>query len=459
MDQTKTEAAEIIAGYAAKLKFEDIPPAVREVSRLCILDTIVVMLAGTTQGEPYRQLVAMAVESAGAPQSTILGFGNQVSAWMAAFVNSALSRPLHYDDTFDEGVTHASCTVVPAALAVAERLGGVSGKDFITAVTLGNEIICRMGLSICERASGWRPDWYQTTIHGVFGAAAACGKLLGLDAVGMRHALGIALNASSGTLEGPLMSNAFTANGAVLAASMAARGLEGAPNSLEGQTGLYAVYHGNDYDRSQLVDGLGERYVCAGISIKPWPGLRYFHPYIDATLQLVNEHDISPDNIAQIKLHVAGYVENGCQPLEKRRRPQDLNDANTSLPYLVACAAARRRVLIEDISGAALHDPLTLAVADKIVPEYDARFSIENKIGPAMVEITLNDGQCYVKQVAVAYGHPQNPISEADFKTKFFDCAATSVKPPSAANAAAAFELGSRLAEALDIRELIRLLG
>ncbi len=116
-------------------------------------------------------------------------------------------------------------------------------------------------------------------------------------------------------------------------------------------------------------------------------------------------------------------------------------------------------MLIEDISGAALHDPLTLAVADKIVPEYDARFSIENKIGPAMVEITLNDGQCYVKQVAVAYGHPQNPISEAEFKTKFFDCAATSVKPPSAANAAAAFELGSRLAEALDIRELIRLLG
>jgi len=459
MSETRTDAAEIIAGYAASLSFEDIPETVREATRLCILDTIVVMLAGTTQGEPYRQLVAMAVESGGTPESTILGFGNRVSAWMAAFVNSALSRPLHYDDTFDEGVTHASCTVVPAALAVAERIGGVSGRDFITAVTIGNDIICRMGLSICERASGWRPDWYQTTIHGVFGAAAACAKLLGLDAVGMRNALGIALNASSGTLEGPLMSNAFTANGAVLAASMAARGLEGAPNSLEGQTGLYPVYHGNDYDRGQLVDGLGERFVSAGISLKPWPGLRYYHPYIDATLQLVNQHDIAPENIAEIKLHVAGYVENGCKPLEQRRRPQNLNEANISLPYLVACAAARRRVLLQDLSGAALKDPLTLATADKIVPEFDARFSIENKIGPALVEITLTDGQSYVKQLEVAYGHPRNPISESDFKTKFFDCAATSVNPPSVASVTAAFELGGRLADAPDIRELIRLLS
>jgi 2-methylcitrate dehydratase PrpD len=459
VNETRTEAAEILARYAAGLKFEDIPEAAREVTRLCILDTIVVMIAGTTQGEPYRQLMEMAVESGGAPESTILGFGNKVSAWMAAFVNSALSRPLHYDDTFDEGVTHASCTVVPAALAVAERIGGVSGKDFITAVTIGNDIICRMGLSICERESGWVPDWYQTTIHGVFGAAAACGKLLGLDAAGMRNALGIALNVSSGTLEGPLMSNAFTANGAVLAASMAARGLDGAPNSLEGPTGLYAVYHGNDYNRGELVDELGTRFVSARISVKPWPGLRYFHPYIDATLQLVNQHDIAPEDIAEIKLSVAGYVENGCKPLEKRRRPQDLNEANISLPYLVACAAARRRVLIQDISGDALQDPLTLAVVDKIVPVYDERFSIENKIGPALVEITLNDGTSYVKQVSVAYGHPTNPVSESDFKTKFFDCAATSVNPPSVENVTAAFELGNNLADAPDIRELIRLLS
>ncbi len=459
MEAPATEAAALLADYAAALQYEDIPTAVRNATRRSIMDTLVVILAGTTQGEDYKQLAEMARESAGTPESTVLGFGDRVSAPMAAFVNSALSRPLHYDDTFDEGVTHGSCTVVPAALAVAEKRGGISGRDFITAVTIGNEIVCRMGLSICLRPSGWRPDWYQTTIHGAFGAAVAAGKVLGLDAGELRHTLGIALNVSSGTLEGPLMSNAFTANGAVLAAQMAARGLTGAPNSLEGQNGLYAVYHGGDYDRHQLVDDLGGRYECAGISIKPWPGLRYFHPYIDAAIQLVSEADIAPEAIGEIRLSVAGYVENGCQPLEKRCRPQSLHEANTSLPFLVACAAAHRRVLIRDVTAAGREDPLTLALADRVVLEFDARFSIENKIGPARVVITTTDGQSNEKELEVAYGHPRNPINEAGFKTKFLDCAAASVNPPSPDNAAAAYDLGSKLETVGDISELVRLLS
>jgi len=461
MTESRVEAAQLFAEYAADLKYEDIPTDVRESTKGVILDTLGVILAGTAYGdtEGYTALIELIRDGGGKEESTILGYGYRVPAWMAAFANSALLRVLHYDDTYDEAVTHASSTTVPAALAIAERLKNVSGKEFITAVTVGNDITSRMGLSICLRPQGWKPDWYSTTVHGAFGAAAACGKLLGLDATGIQNALGIALYESAGTLEGPGIASNFTAKGAVISALMAEKGIKGTPTSLEGKVGLYNVYYGGDYNRSVLVDGLGSKFESAGISLKPWPGIRYYHPYIDCTLQLVREHGIAAEDIKQITMFVAGYVEMACQNMEVSRKPKTTLLAILSLPYLVAVAAAKGRVLLKDISAEAINDPVTLQVAEKIVPKFDERFSIRNEIGPAMVEIELNNGQTCSKQVSIAYGHPQNPLTEQDFMAKFRDCCSQSVKPLPDENIERVIDMVGHLEEIDDVSQVARLLG
>jgi 2-methylcitrate dehydratase PrpD len=316
-----------------------------------------------------------------------------------------------------------------------------------------------MGLSICERPQGWKPDWYQTPVHGVFGAAVACSKLLSLDVARMQNALGIALHHAAGTLEGPGIPSAFAAKGAVLSALMAHQDITGARDSLEGTAGLYNVYYGGDYNRERLVAGLGSRFESIGISLKPWPGLRYFHPYIDATLQLVREHDITAEIIKRITIFVAGYVQGGCEPIEARRAPTTLYEANISLPYLVALAATKRRVLIQDIVPEALKDTLVLRVAQLVFPEVDERFSIANKIGPALVAIELTNGKSYSKQMEIAYGHPRNPMTEEDFLIKLRDCASQSVKPLSDKNVERITDMGRHLEEIDDVTQFIRFLG
>lgn len=459
--EEKLEAAEIMARYAAGLRFEDIPSEVRESTKASILDTLGVALAGSTLGQAdgYPTLIELIRDGGGKRESTILGFGDRVPAWMAAFANAALARVLHYDDIHDEAVTHPSCIMVPATLAVAERVGNVGGKELLTAVTLGNDITSRMGLSICQRRHGWKPDWFQTTVHGVFGATAACAKILQLDTSRMQNALGIALNESSGTLEGVGMSSGFAAKGAVISALMAEKGIKGAKNSLEGKAGLYSAYYGSDYNRDVLVSDLGRRFESAGISFKPWPGLRYFHPYIDATLQLVNEHSIAAETIGKIKVFVAGFVQTYCEPLEVRRCPATLDEANKSLPYLVAVAAAKKRVTLKDISVEGINDHANLRVAQRVVPEFDSRFGASNEIGPAKVEIELIDGQSYSKQLSVAYGHPRNPMSKLDVIGKFRDCASHSIKPLPSDSIERAVDMLSRLEGIVDVGQIVRLLA
>jgi 2-methylcitrate dehydratase PrpD len=458
--ENRIEASRALAKYAAELKYEDIPSDVREATKRSILDTLGVAAAGSGLGEAegYIKFVELIKDGGGKEESTILGFGNRVPAWMAALANGALTRVLHYDDTYDEAVTHPSCTTVPASLAVAERLKNISGKDFITAVTLGNDITSRMGLSICLRPQGWKPDWYSTTVHGVFGAAAACGKLLGLDAEKMQNAFGIALYESAGTLEGPGMSSAFTSKGAVISALMAEKGIVFSKNSLEGNNGLFSVYYGGDYNRDVLISNLGDKFESAGISLKPWPGLRYYHPYFDATLQLVCDNDISVEAIKQITIFVAGYVEMCCQDMELRQNPTTLNEANISLPYLVAVAATKRRVSLMDITPEAIKDPLPLQIARKVVPKHDDRFSISNEIGPAMVEIELVNGKSFSKELKVAYGNPKNPITKEDLLYKFRDCVSHSIKPPTDKNVEQVIEMVARLEEVNDVGRVARLL-
>ncbi|MFH1484467.1 MAG: MmgE/PrpD family protein, partial [Chloroflexota bacterium] len=354
---------------------------------------------------------------------------------------------------------------VPAAFAIAEQIGRVNGKDFITAVTLGIDVICRLGLANKEGPAG-PGGWILTPLYGYFGAAIAAGKLLGLDEVGLINAMGIAYSQAAGNHQciddGALtkrMQAGFAAKGGVLAAGMAKKGITGATNSIEGRCGLYRNYHKGDYNPAPLTSELGKKFEVVNLSYKPYPSCRSNHPYVDAALALRREHNIGPDEVVEIIATVNKPLDVHplFHPLEVKRNPRTIVDAQFSVPYNVACALVKGRVVIDDFSETAIRDAAVIGLANKVAPRFDPALA-RREMTPAMLEIRTKSGT-YSKFIDFAYGHPKNPMDIEAIIEKFRDCANHAAKPLSKANIAKVIELSTKLEELDDVGEIVRLLG
>jgi 2-methylcitrate dehydratase PrpD len=464
----KTESAKekdiayALARNVVSVNYKDLPPEVVKVTKMSVLDTLGVIVAasGTVPGIP--EMVELVKETGGREESTIVGFGGRVPAWMAAFVNAAMGHALDYDDLHHGAMLHPSSPAVTAGFAVAERIGAVTGSDFIAAVALGNDLACRLALSVPLKGT-----WHPTTVFGVFGAAATSGKLLGLDEEKMVDALGIAFCHAAGTMElregvgsnlGG-MRDAFPAKGGVLSALMVQKGIGGIKNSFEGRAGLFPVYFDGEYDREILISELGKQFEGANVGFKPWPSCGTTHIYIDATLQIVSEHDISPEDIEEITATVGDFAQRLFVPLEGRRRPVTTLDAKYSIPFTVATAAARRAVVIKDFLPEGIKDSASLEMAQKVVPKYDPAFTTIKGRPPGKIEIRTKQGKVYQKRLEVPYGHHTNPLGRQDIVNKFRDCALYSVSPLSSENVDRVIELTSRLETLEDVGQVIGLLG
>lgn len=465
----KTEAAEILSRFVAETSYEALSEVARVSAKRCVLDTLGVTAAASTQGIGHKALNDMVQRAGGTPEASVIGFGGRVPVWLAALANGAMARAVDFDDGHDESMTHPSSVVVSAALAMAERRGGVGGRELIAAVALGNEILCRLGLAIARRPGGLKLDtWFPSSVFGAFGGTAACASILGFDAAKVRSAFGVVLFEASGTLEAFSatgqssamrgMVTGLTAKSCTLATTMAEAGITGVPDSIDGEFGLYRVYYGGSYNREALLGHLGEQWVSGEIGMKPWPTCRYTHAYIDATLQMRREHNLGPEAIEAIRIFVAGYAESRCMPRDRQRTPHNFNHAGHALPYLVAAAATRGRVDIDDLIHG-LEDPTILALAQRVTPVHDPRFSIENRVGPALIEVDLKGGGTRTKELSMVYGGLGNPMSWDDLVTKFRSCVAYSAKPP---GSAAIERLANRIAhleEVNDVGELVRALA
>src|SRR6516164_8180747 len=181
----------ILADHAAASRYADIPVEAREAAKKSIFDTLGVSLAASGVEPAARGVVEIVRESGGAPKCSLVGFGGKFPALSAALGNGALAHCLDYDDQTPWG-QHSASSVVPAAFAVAERQGGVSGQDMISAVAIGQDLFARL-----RRHVGWKKDWNLSTVLGVLAATAAAARALGLSAERTAHALGIATMQSS----------------------------------------------------------------------------------------------------------------------------------------------------------------------------------------------------------------------------------------------------------------------
>ncbi|MFH1486223.1 MAG: MmgE/PrpD family protein [Chloroflexota bacterium] len=457
----RADVAELLAKSVVEVTYDDLSDDTVEVTKRSILDTMGVATAASGLAPELIGVVDLVKEAGGKEESTIWGFGGKVPAWMAAFANGAMAHALDYDDVFDEFAVHPSATTVPAAFATAERIGGVSGKEFITAVALGNDIIGRMAKAVV-----WKRDWFLTPLFGVFAATATAGKLLRLDADGLTSAFGIALCQAAGTMEIVYgvganirgMYDSFVGKAGVLAALLAQRGVEGVRTSLEGKAGLFNVYFRGEYDRQALMTGLGKDFEGARVSFKPWPCCRFSHPYVTALLALVRQHHVLPGEIESITVETSSASEQLCVPHEARRRPATSLDAKFSIPYIVALAALKGDIVLEDFSPVAIRDAESLAFAQKVKSRLNTELDAHSGRPQGKVELKMKDGRVYSHTEEFAYGHPRNPISKDDISRKFADCASHSAQAVTKDNVEGIIQMAGRLETVSDVRQITRLL-
>ena len=282
--------ASVLSRFACPLSLQDLAAPVIDAVKVNVFDTLACAAAGSS-APAVAETRELAAQWGGAPQATILVFGDKVPAHHAAWVNGTMAHARDYDDTHDAAVLHAGVSVVPAALAAAQLRGGARGADFVAGIAAGLETICRLG--VATRIGIIESGFIYTPLFGHFAATVAAGRVLGLDAPKMVNALGIVYSLVAGnhqvTRDGALtkrMQPGFAAQSALISVQLAQRNISGAQATFEGADGFLRVYLRDRCDRDVLRDRLGERYEFTQLSYKPYPCCRFNHTAIDAALAL-----------------------------------------------------------------------------------------------------------------------------------------------------------------------------
>lgn len=449
------------ADFAAGLRYEDLTPEAREAAKKSILDTLGVILAASGMEPAARVVRDIVLETGGSGQCTLLGFPGKGPALMAAFQNGGLAHCLDYDDQTPWG-QHAASSVVPAVLALAERQGGISGRDLIAAVAVGQDIFARLRCNV-----GWKKDWNLSTVMGVYSATAAAGRAMGLPHRKIAHAIGIASMQCSGIMEMVAgrgsdlrgLYAGFSAKGAVLAAMMAEKGLTGIEKMFEGTYGFFNTYFGGRYDRDKILEGLGKTFLGAGTLYKRWPCVGTSHSHMKAIIDILVENDLPVERIAEIRLHVGDYHDLMCQPMAERCAPATLADAKFSLPFLVAVAAVRRGMSVRDFSEDGLHDPRILATARKMTLVADPALNWTLDLPPGRVEVFARDGRQWLRVGEKVPGNADAPLDWDQLGKKFDECASVAAVTLAPDRLSRAKDIALDLDSVADATELIRLLG
>lgn len=446
------------------VKYNDLPIASVEAAKTEVMDSLATAIGGSPKAG-VGELVDIIREWGGSEQSTIIAYGIKCPAPNAAQVNATMIHALDYDDGNPSAMVHIGCVTVSTCFAVAERMGGISGKELITTIALGADFMSRLSLASRPNSNLMACGWHPTALNGFLGAAAMAGRIMGLDEEKMVNALGITYHQCAGNLQsvndGALtkrMGPGLAAKGGITAALMAERGITGAKNSLEGKFGLFNLYHGGDYDTGILTDGLGKRFEVENLGFKPYPCCGHNHAFIDATLSLMSRHNIKADQVQEITVYggESGYAL--CVPLEVKRTPRTIVDAQFSVPWTVATALVKGKVSLEDFTEEAIKNKDVLEISQKVTGHLDTGMN-RHGVGPGRVTILTKDGAEYTEYVEYCSGTPENPMTFDDCTRKFRECSAYSIKPLSADTADKIIKLISRLEQLDDATEIIKSLG
>lgn len=426
----RRDAIFLLAQHMLAVRFEDLPAAALTTTRAQLHDALGVGLAGRRE-EGVRQLRQLAAQVGGKGESVVWGSNLRLPSHDAARLNAVMTHSLEYDDTYGPGFIHPSAITFPAALAVADMAGGVSGRELLTAATLANDIACRMAVAGQPGVDGFAVGWHNTTLVGYLTSALVAGRLMGLDRGQLVHAAGIAAHQAAGNAQSHIdsaltkrMGPGFASAAGVMAARLAKLGVTGPRGVLEGAKGWFAQYHKGTYSRDLLLGGLGQEFPGAAMSFKPWPSCRGSHTAADAALQIAAALGGRSSEIARIMIR-SGPAEWSflSAPIERKRRPASVVEAQFSVPWVVAAALTDGKVGIGHFTPAALGRADIRSMADRIeTMQDDGLANPAGGPGQAQVEVTTRDGTVITRKVAAAKGDPALPMSAAEVRAKFDDC-------------------------------------
>ena len=453
-----------IAEYAASLQFDQLPGELVELTKRCILDTLGVTIGASSLAEEARPIYEYVKELGGKPEATMLGFGGKAPAAWASFANGSLGHMLDYDDLAGG---HVSIPSVLPAFAIAEKLGGVTGKELITAVALGADLMVRLDRAVSLPDWTMAAGWFRTQLLGFIAGAAVVGRLLHLDADHLENALGIAFNQTSGSRQMAVgeathmrsMQAGFCGQGAVTAALLAQRGITGPKEVLEGPYGLFRLYIRDETPNwDELVGELGTRFrLLEAHSFKVWPSCAYTRPTNAAALEMLREGLDKSEIESVVIVGGTGGTRMLSEPLERKRRPQSAIDAKYSIPFTTAIALAKGGVALRHYTDEGLLDPEVLAMADRISYRPVPEGRIKSKI--PVVEVTTHDGRVIAKQVETIPGDARQPLGWDEIENKFRDCVSFSAKPIDQPTVEKASSLVRSLEANDDAIEIVRLLA
>lgn len=449
-----------LAEYFVETGYGDLSAAVVDATKKEILDLLGVAVGGS--GEPgVRELLEIAADWGGKAESSVFGARHKLPAPNAAHINATMAHALDFDDVHEYAVVHPGVAIIPVCLAVGEKRGGLTGREFIAAAALGVDMMCRLAMAAVPGGSAIKTGWHLTSVFGYIGAAAAAGRILGLDRDRMVDAMGIAYHQCGGNgqcvKDGALtkrLGPGFSVRGGVVSALMAEKGVTGAHNVLEGEWGLYRLYFKGDYDAGVLTADLGRRFEGENVAFKPYPCCRGIHPAIDAALAIAREHDIAPGEVKEIVLSVSDEHHSLlCTPWKAKTAPRNPVDAQFSIPWGVAAALTGKQVNLSSFSEAALKDDTTLGLTSKMRVEIDPGLKRDKNVDPTRVRITSRRGEVCDGQVEEPLGSIANPMSYDDCARKFKNCADGILPEP---NTEAVIDLVGRLETLGDVEELVR---
>ncbi len=413
------------ARWLASVGWEDLPGDVREATRLRILDVIGVVLAANDT-EVGRGVRAAAVGLGGGGASSILGSGERVSPAAAALANGTMASALDFDDTHNETVIHFSSPTVVTALALAEA-GGQDAGAVMTAVAAASELTCRFGL--IAPGQFHKRGFHASAIASAFGATLAAGKLLGLSAEEITHALGIAGSQAAGIAESwndgttvRFVHTGWAAQSGIAAALMARGGVTGPARVIEGSRGLYATHIQNPEPPlrfERFLAGLGEAWELRRTSYKPYPCGHVIHSFIDAALHLYHAEGLRADMVERIVCPVADYMlPMVCEPAREKVAPASDTVARVSLQYTIAEALATGALDARSYRPETMADPAVLDLARRVecVVDPDAPGRQQYR---GWVKVHTRDGRLLERVEAFNRGSAERPLSVDEIRGKF----------------------------------------
>ncbi|HEY5701751.1 MAG TPA: MmgE/PrpD family protein [Gammaproteobacteria bacterium] len=420
-----TAITRTLADFVTGLDYDNLPIEVSERTSMLILDHVGIALRARNAAD-LREPMQAGLEALGLTggKGTVIGDDRGYTPGAAALFNGNLGHALDFDDTHARGSLHSGAPIIPAAMAAAE-IAGASGRDVIAGVVAGFEVQTRLSMALGP-TDHYNRGYHPTATCGVFGAAAAAGRVLGLSTDQMVRAFGLCGSQAAGSMQfladgawNKPFHTGYAAMNGFNSAVLAKHGFFGTTAPIEGNKGFLQAYAPNP-DPGKAVEGLGKVWETLAVAVKPYPSCRYGHAAMDALIELRAEHGISHDNIESMEI---GLPRTGWNiigdPEEDKKHPKNYVDGQFSMSF-VAAVAVREGGMTWDDYEKHLKDPDTLALCERtravVHPLVEAEFPA-NMSGLATVK--LSSGETLEKMIVVPKGEPDNFLTADELRAKF----------------------------------------